>query len=593
MIGIVGCTNTIKLEHDASDEYYTELYRPQYHFSTPVGNLADPNGLIYFKGEYHLFHQKNGHWAHAISKDLIHWSHQPIALDHDDLGQALSGSAVVDWNDTTGFFNGKAGLVAIYTNTAGGEAQSIAFSSDRGRTWERYEGNPVIKNPGIKDFRDPKVFWHDETEKWVMVVSTDKSVTFFNSDNLIEWEYLSRFGDGQGLQVAVWECPDLFRLPVNGEDGNEKWVLHVSVGDNNETNGSTAQYFIGEFDGKEFINEYPADHILITDYGQDFYAAQSFSDIPVKDGRKIWLAWMANWRYPYQSPTDPWKGAMSIPRELSLRTVEDGKIRLFQEPISEIESLRATEYSINNFHLEGNHRIDDFSGTTFEFEATITWEDVEEFGIRVRQADDEETVIGINTKTEKVFVDRTNSGLQRLIDRNGSFFDFGSLYETDYPTKQKNIKLRGFVDESSVELFVNDGEIVFTNLIYTKPTNNGIELYTKGGSIDIESLNFYHLHSTWRNQPPNNKISQIVVNEERVHITIDEEEKLQAQVKPDWLRIKGEDLVWSVEDPEIIELSLDGMNATIRGKKEGTTQVIITDLNNLVEKSISVRVSGK
>lgn len=148
----------------ATSDYYTEMYRPQYHFSTPTGNLADPNGLIYFEGEYHLFHQKNGNWAHAVSKDLLHWEHLPIALEHDSLGQALSGSAVVDWKDSTGFFGGKVGLVAIYTNTEGGEAQSIAYSKDNGRTWERYKGNPVIKNPGIKDFRDPKVFWHEETK---------------------------------------------------------------------------------------------------------------------------------------------------------------------------------------------------------------------------------------------------------------------------------------------------------------------------------------------------------------------------------------------------------------------------------------------
>jgi len=425
-----------------------------------------------------------------------------------------------------------------------------------------------------------------------MVVSTDKSITFFNSDNLIDWEYQSRFGDGQGSHVAVWECPDLFQLSVDGEEGNKKWVLHVSVGDNNETNGSTSQYFIGEFDGKEFINENPSDKVLITDYGQDFYAAQSFSDITVKDGRRIWLAWMANWRYPYQSPTDPWMGSMSIPREVSLRTIEDGSVRLFQEPISEIERLRATEYSINNIELEGNYSITDFSGTAYEFEAMITWEDVEEFGIRVRQSDDEETVIGFNTETEKVFVDRTNSGLERLIDRNGHFFDFGTRYETHYPTKRNQIKLRGFVDESSIELFVNDGEIVFTNLIYTKPTNTGIELYTKGGSVDIVSLNFYNLHSTWRNEPPKDEISRIVVSEESIYFKIDEEMKLQAQVKPDWLNVNRDSLVWSVEDPEILELFHDGINANIKGKKEGTTQVVVTDSNNTVEKKISVRVSG-
>lgn len=485
----------------ATSDYYTELYRPQYHFSTPTGNLADPNGLVYFEGEYHLFHQKDGNWAHAVSKDLLHWKHLPIALEHDKLGQALSGSAVVDWKDSTGFFGGKAGLVAIYTNTEGGEAQSIAYSKDNGRTWERYEGNPVIPNPGIKDFRDPKVFWHEETKKWVMVVSTNQSVTFYNSDNLIDWKYQSQFGDFDGYHVAVWECPDLFKLPVDGDKDNEKWVLHVSIGDNEETNGSTAQYFIGEFDGTEFINDNSPDTVLITDFGQDFYAAQSFSDVSERDGRRIWLGWMSNWRYPYQSPTEPWMGSMSIPRQLSLRTIDDGSIRLFQEPVEEIESLRVDTTSIEPFGLNGERLINEFSGTTFEFEAIIEWDMVDEFGIKLRKSEEEETVFGINVKEEKAFLDRTYAGLDYLIDRNGNPFQFGRRYETSYPSDRKQVKIRGLVDESSVEIFVNDGEYTFTNLIYTMPTNDKIELYTKGGSVEIVSLNFYHLYSTWRERP--------------------------------------------------------------------------------------------
>src|SRR5690625_3036859 len=193
---------------------------------------------------------------------MVHWEHFPIALDYDELGQALSGSVVVDWNDSSGLFDGDAGLVAIYTNTKGGEAQSIAYSRDKGRTWERYDDNPVIKNPNIKDFRDPKVFWHEETEKWVMVVSTDQSVTFYNSNNLIDWERQSEFGNEEGSHVAVWETPDMFQLPVNGDENNKKWVLHVSIGDNEITDGSTAQYFIGEFDGSEFVNDHSAETVL-------------------------------------------------------------------------------------------------------------------------------------------------------------------------------------------------------------------------------------------------------------------------------------------------------------------------------------------
>ena len=275
----------------------------------------------------------------------------------------------------------------------------------------------------------------------------------------------------------------------------------MSVGDNDATNGSTAQYFIGEFDGMTFVNDNSPETVLTTDFGQDFYAAQSFSDIPDEDGRRIWLGWMANWRYPYQSPTDPWMGSMSIPRELSLRTIEDGSIRLFQGPIQEIESLRANTHHVEAFRLEGDHPIDAFVSTTFEFEMIVEWDDVEEFGIRLRQSEEEEAVFGVDTATNKIFLDRSNAGLEQLTDRNGNMYQFGNRHETDYPMERKQIKIRGLVDESSIELFVNEGEFAFTKLIYTKPTNNAIELYTKGGSVDVVQLDFFELHSTWRERP--------------------------------------------------------------------------------------------
>ncbi|SDZ65333.1 fructan beta-fructosidase [Evansella caseinilytica] len=577
------------MEHEARDNYYIERYRPQFHFSTPVGNLADPNGLVYFEGEYHLFHQKNGMWAHAISEDLIHWQHQDIALDHDELGQALSGSVVVDWKNSTGFFDRKPGLVAIYTSTHGGEAQSLAYSKDKGRTWTRYEGNPVIENPGIKDFRDPKVFWHEETDKWVMVVSTDKSVTFYHSDNLIDWEYQSQFGEGHGTHAAVWECPDLFRLPVDGDKDNQKWVLHVSVGDNEETNGSTAQYFIGDFDGTQFFNENPPETTFITDFGQDFYAAQSFSDMPVEDGRRIWLGWMANWRYPYQSPTEPWMGSMSIPRELELRTTADGAIKLFQKPIAELKSLRATDQQLEPFSVEGNHKLESFSGTNFEFEATIAWEQLDEFGIRLRKGRDEETTIGVQVKENKVFLDRSHSGLEEITDRNGEIFLFGQRYQTDYTFKDHQIKIHGIVDESSVEVFFDDGEAVFTNLIYTNPTNAAIEFYTKGGEIAVTDMNIYHLHTIWRKRGDKKKIERIVLSDEQIEMSVGETQLIHAAAKPDWY--SDENFIWKVADPKIADIEGSGKEVTVSGKKAGLTNVVVTDESGKVTAELSVKVN--
>ncbi|WP_413378787.1 glycoside hydrolase family 32 protein [Alkalihalobacillus sp. 1P02AB] len=584
-----GGAANVKIEHEAQSDYYTETYRPQFHFSTPVGNLADPNGLIFFEGEYHLFHQKNGMWAHASSPDLVHWEHMDIALDHDILGQALSGSAVIDWNDTTGFFDGKAGMVAIYTSTAGGEAQGIAYSKDNGRTWERYEGNPVIENPGIKDFRDPKVFWHDESAKWVMVVSTDKSVTFYNSDNLIDWEYQSEFGEGHGSHVAVWECPDLFRLPVDGDEENQKWVLHVSVGDNEETNGSTAQYFIGEFDGTQFIHEQDPETVLITDFGQDFYAAQSFSGIPDKDGRHIWLGWMANWRYPYQSPTDPWIGSMSIPRQLSLKTMENGLIQLVQEPIKELESLRASEFQLEPFDILDEHLLE-FQGTTYEFETIMEWDDLDEFGIRLRQGHNEETVIGINLRDEKVFLDRTNSGLSELTDRNGELFSFGARFEQDYDIGRGEIKIHGFVDESSVEIFINDGEQVFTNLIYTTPTNQNIELYTKGGEVHVSEWSSYHLKSVWRERPDDGEMERLVLSNEHLEIALNGTAFVDALIKPDWLEMEADELNWIVEDPDLLEVITENGEKWLKAKAVGSTSIRVTDSKEQVESRMTIRV---
>ncbi|WP_245153889.1 GH32 C-terminal domain-containing protein [Jeotgalibacillus proteolyticus] len=577
-------------------EYYTEQYRPQYHFSTPQGRLADPNGLIYYNGEYHLFHQKMGTWAHAVSKDMLHWEHLPIALEHDELGQALSGTAVIDWNDTTGFFDGKAGMVAIYTSTANGEEQGIAYSKDNGRTWARYTGNPVIENPGIKDFRDPKVFWHEETEKWVMAVTTDKSVTFYNSPNLINWEYQSKFGvdeqgNEEGSHIAVWETPDLFRLPVDGDKENQKWVLTVSIGDNPVTEGSTNQYFIGEFDGSVFVNDHSPEKIFYTDAGKDFYAAQSFNELAEGDDRRIWIGWMANWRYPYESPTYPWMGSMSIPREVTLQTNQEGEIRLFQEPIRELETIRATEQSFDSFMVEGNHEIEGFSGASYEFEAQISWDDVDEFGIRLRQSEKEETVFGVDVTDETLFLDRSNAGLQTLIDRNGEPFPFGKRFNAPFSSDRKSIKIRGLVDESSVELFIDNGETVFTNLIYTKPTNTGIELYANGGSINVESIDFYHLQSTWRDAPKEGEMERIVVSDELIILPQGETAELTAGAKPDWF-IQTEPFQWTADNEGIIEIhELNDKTISVKGLKPGTTTVTVREPNGISTKKVTIRVT--
>ncbi|WP_052702783.1 glycoside hydrolase family 32 protein [Paenibacillus beijingensis] len=477
---------------------YKELYRPQFHLTPPAGPMSDPNGMVFFEGEYHQFYQYSGQWGHAVSTDLVHWEHLPLALVRDELGDCWSGSAVVDWDDSSGLFGGSAGLVALFTHFKDGlQSLSLAYSADRGRTWIKYAGNPVIPNPGLKDFRDPKVLRHKESGKWVMVVSADQCVHFYSSDNLIDWTFESEFGEGQGSHVAVWECPDLFALPIDGNPDRLKWVLHVSLGDNAETDGSTAQYFIGEFDGRTFVNDLPAAEVRWTDYGQDFYAAVSYSDVPDEDGRRIWLGWTSNWKYPFEGPTEPWKGGMSIPRSLSLKTLQDGTIGLVQQPAQELQRLREGRREFQPAVVGDGALSLDFSGSSYELVTEIEWEDAEEFGIRLCVSDREATAVGYSPNNACLFLDRTRSGFSDIQSRSGGPAGFAKRFEAPYSTAERRVKLHVFVDVSIVEVFVDDGERVITSLIYPDAASGSLELYASGGSALFSNLNIYPLRSIW------------------------------------------------------------------------------------------------
>jgi len=477
---------------------YREPYRPTYHLSAPAGPMSDPNGMVYFEGEYHQCYQYTGRWGHAVSRDLLHWEHLPLALVGDELGDAWSGSAVVDWRDTSGLFGGAPGLVAIFTHYKDGlQSQSIAYSADKGRTWTKYAGNPVLPNPGTKDFRDPKVLWHSETERWVMVVSVDRRVHFYSSPNLIDWTFESEFGENQGSQAAVWECPDLFPLPVDGRADDVRWVLHVSIGDNEETDGSTAQYFVGSFDGRSFANELPSGEARWTDFGRDFYAAVSYSDLPASDGRRIWLGWMSNWMYPFDAPTSPWKGAMSVPRSLALRT-EGGAIRLTQEPIAELKRLRATETKLRDIAVHDETLALDYRGIAYELEAVVAWDRVDEFGIRLRTSPGREaTVAGFDARSGELYLDRTRSGYSDMQHRTGGPARFAKRFRASRLRESRELKLRAFVDASSVELFFDDGLQVFTTLIYPAAESDGVELFADGGSVVFRELTVYDLNTIW------------------------------------------------------------------------------------------------
>lgn len=613
-----------------------EPFRPQFHFTPARHWMNDPNGMVYYNGEWHLFYQYNpfgntwGHmsWGHAVSRDLVRWEHLPLALAEEDGIMIFSGSAVVDWKNSTGFGrDGKPPLVAIYTgHREGRQDQRLASSNDQGRTWTKYSGNPVL-DVKMADFRDPKVFWHEGTSKWIMTValSTEKKVHFYASDDLKSWKYTGEFGPS-GEVGGLWECPDLFPLSVGD---TTKWVLIVNINPGGPAGGSACQYFIGSFDGARFAADAPAasraefvpaaqvladfengyagwvatgdafgaepaqgtlpnqqpvtnyrgrglvnsfrggdaaqgtltsppfeithdhisfligggrhaetcldlrvdgkvvrtargrereqlawqswdvsefrgkqatiqvvdkhgggwghinvDHILLADqparpaddsalwadYGTDFYAGVSWSDVPKSDGRRVWLGWMSNWQYANDVPTSPWRSVMSIPRELRLKQTPDG-YRLTQQPVQELRSLRKKQRHFDGGSLsEANRWIAEnkiqSQPLEMQFELDLTPDD--EAGIKLFSGAGQETVIGVNRQENSVFVDRRKSG-------NVSFHPTFASKQVAPLGPGNRVKLRIFLDACSVEVFVNDGEQVITSLIFPSPSERQIE----------------------------------------------------------------------------------------------------------------------
>mgnify|MGYP001157632745 FL=1 len=453
---------------------YRERYRPQYHFSAEHGWLNDPNGLVFFNGEYHLFYQHHPfgktwgpmHWGHAVSKDLVHWQHLPVALYPDHLGTIFSGSAVVDWSDTSGFFGGEPGLVAIFTHSeARGQVQSLAYSTDRGRSWKKYDGNPVLTQFAQEDFRDPKVFWHEPTKQWIMVVAGGK-VRIYSSPNLREWVLRS--------ENEIWtECPDLFELAVDGDPRTTKWVLSLGG----------RKYYIGTFDGERFIPEIGP---LPMNYGPDAYAAQTFNDEP--RGRRIMISWMNNWEYAnsLSSVTDPWNGTMTLPCELSLKTFPEGT-RLVQRPVPELQQLRRAHRRFAGQTVRsGANPVAGLRGVQLEIIAEFETGTATEFGIKVRMGGEEETVVGYRTADHVLFLDRNRSG-QAL----------SGVYEAPMVAENSRVKMHLFIDWSSLEVFGNDGKVAITSLMFPDPASDGVEVYATGGEVNLVSLDVYELGSIW------------------------------------------------------------------------------------------------
>lgn len=468
-----------------------EKYRPYLHFAPKENWLNDPNGLIYFKGEYHLFFQHNPyddvwgpmHWGHAVSKDLISWEELDIALYPDELGTIFSGSAVVDWNNTTGFFPDEPGLVAIFTHHRDGDdnnpaeqTQSLAYSTDNGRTWSKYQGNPVLSHETKIDFRDPKVFWNEDTNNWIMSLATGQSISFYSSSNLIDWQFESEFGHNKGSHDGVWECPDLFKFKVQ-ETGDEKWVLFVSIGDNGQSDmGSRTQYFVGSFDGSVFKEEH--EDVRWLDFGKDNYAGVSFSDIPKQDGRRIYLGWMSNWRYANEVPTVGWRSQMTLPRELSLRKIE-GKHRVIQMPVRELEHYFERTIDIGKINIDqGDNKKYKVNEPYYELFLEIDQNEENQFDIVLHHTPSMKTTIEVDTKCNSITLNRASSGK----------IDFSEMFLLEQSLKMDDsdiLTLQIIVDTSSIEIFINGGIYAMTSLIFPDQTSQSVTLINKQGKLSI------------------------------------------------------------------------------------------------------------
>lgn len=648
-----------------------EPFRPQFHFTPERNWMNDPNGMVFYDGEYHLFYQYNpfgdqwGHmsWGHAVSPDMVHWERMPVAIPEADGVMIFSGSAVVDWENTSGLGrDGEPPMVAIYTGhhpERSIQDQRIAYSLDNGRTWTNWEGNPVL-DLNLKDFRDPKVFWSDQSEQWVMVLalSADRKIAFYGSEDLKTWSLLSEFGPA-GATEGVWECPDMWPLAVDGNPNNVKWVLEVDLGAGSVAGGSGGQYFIGDWDGERFtldsenfpdpvpaqepagaavfadfegvdyggwtsegdafgdgpakgalegqqavdgfqgsglvnsfrggdgsvgrltspsfaidkpfisfligggahrnetciellvgqevvasttgadserlewrawdVREWSGKQGLIrivderqggwghinvdqivfadapgrpgreaalwVDYGKDFYAAVSWSDIPESDGRRLWLGWLSNWQYAQDVPTSPWRSVQSIAREDGLSTFPEG-VRLTQQPVQELNKIRSRRRTVllddSVDAINQTLRRQKVQGRELEIEVELDLRDASDAGIYVCAGNGERTAIGYDTTLEAVYVDRRDSGATEF---HGAF---AGIHRAPLRLRDGVLSLRIFVDRCSVEVFAGRGQVVLTDLIFPSEGSSGIEFYSNGGDAHVDEVRIHPLESIWR-----------------------------------------------------------------------------------------------
>ena len=483
----------------------SEQYRPLIHFTPQSNWMNDPNGLVYQNGTFHLFYQHNPnaavwgpmHWGHATSKDMIHWQHEPIALYPDDLGTIFSGSAVLDKNNTSGLGkDGKAPLVAIFTHhdekaiKAGRndfQNQSLAYSLDEGKTWLKYSDNPVLRSPNNPDFRDPKVMWHEPTQRWIMSLAVADHLNFYSSTNLKVWNKETEFGLNNGAHGGVWECPDLISFE---RDGKTIWVLIVNINPGGPNKGSGIQYFVGDFDGHQF-KPY-SKNIKWLDFGPDNYAGVTWSNT---GSRNILAGWMSNWLYANIVPTETWRNGLTIARELGLEK-HSGEYYVTSKPLKEIVGIQSGSLSFRDVELsKGFDLMQRVKNASIPCQIELDMLKRKNFELILSNPNGEELVFGFNKEKNEYYIDRTKSG------KTDFHPDFAGISIAPRISSDSRMKTTLVIDKTSIEVFADGGLSVMTAIFFPTVPYNKIMMRSSDGAI-VNEIQYHGLKSIWTNQNP-------------------------------------------------------------------------------------------
>ncbi len=479
---------------DTFDMTNREKFRPVYHHTPAYGWMNDPNGMFYKDGVYHLYFQHNPYgstwgnmtWGHSTTTDLVNWNYEGLAIKPDAWGAVFSGSAVVDYDNTAGF--GKNAVVAFYTSAKSSpwgdtQSQSMAYSLDNGKTFVKYAYNPVVTS-SKRDFRDPKVFWYAPDKHWVMILAGGQEMDIYSSKNLKDWKYESSFGAKQGAHGGVWECPDLVELPVEGAK-EKKWVLICNINPGGPFGGNAAQYFVGTFDGKKFVNESPTQTKWM-DWGKDHYATVTFSNAP--GGRCIALGWMSNWQYQTVLPTLQYRGSNTIARDLTLYR-QDGELLLRCTPSPEIEKARMQKVSVPSFKVSDSYDLASLlegNDGAYEIDMTIKNSGASKIMFTLSNDKGEKVNMYYDIMRKQFVMDRSESG---KVDFSVDFpaVTVAPVYDTD------NIRLRLFVDRTSIEAFGEGGKFVMTNQVFPTEPYNKMSFVSVRGNFTVKSMDVYKL----------------------------------------------------------------------------------------------------